>query len=188
MSHLFWQGARTGQSCFIDSLDFMDLDLIEIGDNVAVGEGATIVAHIFEEKSLKFNKVCSPQCFACHPMLPMTSCRSLSSSSQNLWKGIKFLNLPIYGYYVNICKSKSSFMPHFSGWVLRMQVIIKSGTVIEPFEVVTSSAKTNAASPTPEPKKDRKQLASLELTGHAYTSLQVKHPPTPHCNLCWQQC
>lgn len=35
----------------------MDLDQIEIGDNVAIGEGSTILAHKFEDGLLKFEKV-----------------------------------------------------------------------------------------------------------------------------------
>ena len=35
----------------------MDLDQVEIGDNVVVGEGTTILAHNFEDGLLKFEKV-----------------------------------------------------------------------------------------------------------------------------------
>ena len=51
------QGANIGHSVHIDSLEIMDLDQIEIGDDVAIGEGCTIVAHRFENGLLKFEKV-----------------------------------------------------------------------------------------------------------------------------------
>lgn len=51
------QGARIGKAAFIDTTDFMDLDFIDIGDDVAVGEGVTILAHKFDGAVLKFQKV-----------------------------------------------------------------------------------------------------------------------------------
>jgi hypothetical protein len=35
----------------------MDLDLIEIGEKAVVGEGATLLAHAFEDGQLTFKKV-----------------------------------------------------------------------------------------------------------------------------------
>lgn len=51
------QGARVGDSVYVDSLDFMDLDFVEIGDNAVIGEGTTVVAHTFENGTLRFSKV-----------------------------------------------------------------------------------------------------------------------------------
>jgi len=51
------QGTTIGSGAFIDSLDFMDLDLIDIGAEAVVGEGATLVAHTFTNGQLTFNKV-----------------------------------------------------------------------------------------------------------------------------------
>ena len=51
------QGARIGREAFIDTTDYMDLDFLDIGDKVAVGEGTTIVAHRFDGAVLRFQKV-----------------------------------------------------------------------------------------------------------------------------------
>lgn len=37
----------------------MDLDLLELGDDVVLGEGATVIAHKFEGAQLNFQKVYS---------------------------------------------------------------------------------------------------------------------------------
>ena len=42
-------GAEIGANAFIDTLDVSDWDLLELGDDVAVGEGATLVAHSFKD-------------------------------------------------------------------------------------------------------------------------------------------
>jgi len=45
-------GAEIGANAFIDTLDVSDWDLLELGDDVAVGEGATLVAHSFKDGHL----------------------------------------------------------------------------------------------------------------------------------------
>ena len=54
---LTMQGARIGEHTFIDSLDLMDLDLVEIEDDVVIGEGTTVLGHSFEGGRLHFRKV-----------------------------------------------------------------------------------------------------------------------------------
>lgn len=51
------QGARVGTNAFIDTLDFMDPDMLDIGDEVAIGEGATVLGHSFRDGMLCFSKV-----------------------------------------------------------------------------------------------------------------------------------
>lgn len=41
----------------VETLDVMDLDMLDIGDDVAIGEGATITSHRFEGSQLKFEEV-----------------------------------------------------------------------------------------------------------------------------------
>ena len=52
------QGARIGEGSVIEALDVMDLDMLEIGKNVTLGEGATIIAHAFKDGYLHFSEVC----------------------------------------------------------------------------------------------------------------------------------
>lgn len=59
------QGAEIGANTFIDSLDVSDWDLLEIGDEAVIGEGATLMAHSFKDGCLHFDQVlvfcgCSP--------------------------------------------------------------------------------------------------------------------------------
>ncbi len=51
------QGARIGRNVYIDSLDFSDFDLINIGDDVAINEGATLLGHYFKDGLLHFGEV-----------------------------------------------------------------------------------------------------------------------------------
>ena len=51
------QGARIGKNAYLDSLDFSDFDLINIGDDVAVNEGATLIGHYFKDGLLHFGEV-----------------------------------------------------------------------------------------------------------------------------------
>ena len=51
------QGARIGKNVYIDSLDFSDFDLINIGDEVAINEGATLLGHYFKDGLLHFGEV-----------------------------------------------------------------------------------------------------------------------------------
>lgn len=51
------QGARIGEGSVIEALDVMDLDMLETGKNVTVGEGATIIAHTFKDGYLHFSEV-----------------------------------------------------------------------------------------------------------------------------------
>ena len=67
------QGARIGKNAYLDSLDFSDFDLINIGDDVAVNEGATLLGHYFKDGLLHFGEVhfvtrflvFHPVCVAC---------------------------------------------------------------------------------------------------------------------------
>lgn len=54
---LLVQGSQVGENTFIDSLDFMDHDLLEVGDQAVIGEGATAVGHMFEDGALQFSQV-----------------------------------------------------------------------------------------------------------------------------------
>lgn len=51
------QGARIGKNAYLDSLDFSDFDLINIGDDVAINEGATLLGHYFKDGHLHFGEV-----------------------------------------------------------------------------------------------------------------------------------
>ncbi len=55
------QGAQVGMDVVVDSLDLMDLGLLEIGDGVVLGEHATVLAHSIKDGNIVFNKVA---CFA----------------------------------------------------------------------------------------------------------------------------
>ena len=51
------QGARIGKNAYLDSLDLSDFDLINIGDDVAINEGATLLGHYFKDGHLHFGEV-----------------------------------------------------------------------------------------------------------------------------------
>ena len=51
------QGAKVADSAFVDSLDVMDYEFLEIGENVVVGEGTTVLAHTFKDGNIIFSKV-----------------------------------------------------------------------------------------------------------------------------------
>jgi acetyltransferase-like isoleucine patch superfamily enzyme len=51
------QGAHIGENVVIDTLDVTDFDLISIGDNVAIGEGATVMGHYYKDGFLHFDEV-----------------------------------------------------------------------------------------------------------------------------------
>lgn len=42
---------------YIDSVDLSDFDLINIGDDVAINEGATLLGHYFKDGLLHFGEV-----------------------------------------------------------------------------------------------------------------------------------
>lgn len=55
------QGARIGRNAYIDSVDMSDFDLINIGDDVAINEGATLLGHYLKDGLLHFGEVrCVP--------------------------------------------------------------------------------------------------------------------------------
>ena len=62
------QGARIGKGVFIDSLDVCDFDLINIGDGVAINEGASISGHYFKDGQLCFGEV-PPSPSPCPPLV-----------------------------------------------------------------------------------------------------------------------
>ena len=66
------QGARIGEHTFIDSLDVMDLDLVEIEDEVVIGEGTTVLGHSFEGGKLHFCKVLLAPTSTCSPQIRIT--------------------------------------------------------------------------------------------------------------------
>ena len=51
------QGAHIGENVVIDTLDVTDFDLVSIGDNVAIGEGATVMGHYYKDGFLHFDEV-----------------------------------------------------------------------------------------------------------------------------------
>lgn len=51
------QGAQIGANVVIDTLDVTDYDMISIGDDVAVNEGATVMGHYFKDGFLHFDEV-----------------------------------------------------------------------------------------------------------------------------------
>ena len=51
------QGARIGRNVYIDSVDMSDFDLVNIGDDVAINEGATLLGHYFKDGLLHFGEV-----------------------------------------------------------------------------------------------------------------------------------
>ncbi|EIE19942.1 hypothetical protein COCSUDRAFT_58179 [Coccomyxa subellipsoidea C-169] len=57
VSWLRAMGARIGENVVIDTLDVTDFDLISIGDNVAIGEGATVMGHYYRDGFLHFDEV-----------------------------------------------------------------------------------------------------------------------------------
>lgn len=50
-------GAKLGKNVHINSRLVADISLIEIGDNTIIGGNATVIAHVFEDFSLKLKKV-----------------------------------------------------------------------------------------------------------------------------------
>lgn len=46
-------GARIGNQCYIDTTGFLEWDMVEIGDRVAIGEDAVMQTHLFEDRILK---------------------------------------------------------------------------------------------------------------------------------------
>ena len=59
------QGAKIGSNCYIDTLNFTDLEQLEIKDNVTVDEGVSISCHSFKDRSLHFAKVGERPSFNC---------------------------------------------------------------------------------------------------------------------------
>ena len=59
------QGAKIADSAFIDTLDVMDLEHLEVGENAVVGEGTTIVCHNFKDGHIIYNKVSAAGCSCC---------------------------------------------------------------------------------------------------------------------------
>ncbi|EIE19938.1 hypothetical protein COCSUDRAFT_44339 [Coccomyxa subellipsoidea C-169] len=57
VSWLRAMGAHIGENVVIDTLDVTDFDLISIGDNVAIGEGATVMGHYYKGGFLHFDEV-----------------------------------------------------------------------------------------------------------------------------------
>jgi non-ribosomal peptide synthetase-like protein len=49
-------GARIGDRCYIDTTGFLEWDLVDIGDRVAIGEDAVMQTHLFEDRILKATK------------------------------------------------------------------------------------------------------------------------------------
>lgn len=68
------QGAHVGENVYIDTLDMMDLEFLEFGDDCVLGQHSTVLAHTFDKGSIIFSKVYS------HPQLRVLS--NLSSTSE----------------------------------------------------------------------------------------------------------
>jgi non-ribosomal peptide synthetase-like protein len=49
-------GAKIGNRCYIDTTGFLEWDLVNIGDRVAIGEDAVMQTHLFEDRILKATK------------------------------------------------------------------------------------------------------------------------------------
>lgn len=50
-------GAKIGKRVFINSTDFTETDLIQIGDDTAVNENAPLQAHLFEDRVMKIGPI-----------------------------------------------------------------------------------------------------------------------------------
>ncbi len=50
-------GAKIGRDNYINTTGFLEFDLVEIGDNVVLGEDCVIQTHLFEDRILKASKV-----------------------------------------------------------------------------------------------------------------------------------
>ncbi len=50
-------GAKIGRRVMINTTDFSDWDLIEIGDDVVIGAGALVICHVVEMGKLKLMPV-----------------------------------------------------------------------------------------------------------------------------------
>lgn len=52
------QGAKIAENAFVDTLDVVDFDSLEVGENTVIGEGTTIVGHTFDSNGdIVFKKV-----------------------------------------------------------------------------------------------------------------------------------
>lgn len=67
------QGARIGKNVYIDSMDLSDFDLINIGDDVAINEGATLLGHYFKDGLLNFGEARFPPACNAHVVIFSTS-------------------------------------------------------------------------------------------------------------------
>lgn len=50
-------GMKVGKRVFLNSAEFTEFDLVEIGDDVAINEGCTIQTHLFEDRVMKVSTV-----------------------------------------------------------------------------------------------------------------------------------
>jgi non-ribosomal peptide synthetase-like protein len=50
-------GARIGRRVFLDTTDMTEFDLVHIGDDVAIGDTATLQTHLFEDRVMKMDVV-----------------------------------------------------------------------------------------------------------------------------------
>lgn len=50
-------GAKVGKRCFINTTDFTETDLIQIGDDVAINANAPLQAHLFEDRVIKVGPI-----------------------------------------------------------------------------------------------------------------------------------
>lgn len=49
-------GSKIGNACYIDTTGFLEWDLVEIGDHVALGEHCVMQSHLFEDRILKASR------------------------------------------------------------------------------------------------------------------------------------
>jgi non-ribosomal peptide synthetase-like protein len=52
-----WMGARVGSRVFLDTTEFTEYDLVEIGDDVALNSDCTVQTHLFEDRVMKMSTV-----------------------------------------------------------------------------------------------------------------------------------
>lgn len=50
-----------GEQVSLDSLDLMDLEMLDIGDDCVIGPHVTIIGHTFAEDTITFSKVGPPR-------------------------------------------------------------------------------------------------------------------------------
>ncbi len=50
-------GARIGKRVYLESLDMTEFDLVDIGDEAALGHACTVQTHLFEDRIMKMDRL-----------------------------------------------------------------------------------------------------------------------------------